>query len=324
MISKDDLRPYLPGRLWDGTVPELPNHYRGKVRDNYELGDGSRLIVATDRLSAFDRAITAVPLKGQVLTQISRFWFEQTADVCPNHVLAWPDPNVVLCRQLKMLPIELVVRDYMTGTTSTSLWTQYRAGGRTLYGHDFPDGLTENQALGRTLITPTTKAPADGHDAPLTADEILQQGLLSPADWEEVSALALALFARGKALAAERGLILVDTKYEFGWDEDGHIVLGDEIHTPDSSRYWKAGSYAERFAAGEAPERLDKDSIRTWVSARCDPYREPVPEIPDEVVLDAAVVYASVYETMTGQALALPDPGQPVIERIRANLEGWF
>jgi phosphoribosylaminoimidazole-succinocarboxamide synthase len=321
MISKDVLAPYLKGRLWDATLPELPNHYRGKVRDNYDLPGGRRLIIASDRLSAFDRVLTAVPLKGQSLTRISRFWFEATADLCANHVLDWPDPNVVLCRRLKMLPVEIVVRDYLTGTTSTSLWTQYKAGGRLLYGHALDDGLVENQKLPATLITPTTKADAAGHDEPLTAEEIVEEGLLSEADWATVCRLAMDLFARGREIAAARGLILVDTKYEFGWDLEGRIVLGDEIHTPDSSRYWRSESYAGRFAAGQPPERFDKDTIRTWVTARCDPYREPIPEIPDEVVLDAAAVYASACETLTAESLELPDPAEPVLERIRRNLQ---
>ncbi len=294
------------------------------MRENYDLPDGRRLIIATDRLSAFDRILTAVPLKGQVLTDLSRFWFEATADVCPNHVLDWPDPNVVLCRRLNMLPIELVVRDYLTGTTSTSLWKMYAAGRREMYGHRFDEGLREHQKLAQTLITPTTKADLGGHDEPLSAQEILDRGLLSRADWEEVSALALALFARGRALAAKRGLILVDTKYEFGWNAEGRIVLADEIHTPDSSRWWRAASYEARLAAGQPPERLDKDTVRAWVAARCDPYRDEIPAIPDEVVLEAGAVYATAYETLTGRFIALPDPAEPPLERIRRNLEPFF
>lgn len=324
MLTRAQLAPYLAGRLWDPDLAELPGHYRGKVRDNYDLADGTRLILASDRLSAFDQVITAVPLKGQMLTAVSRFWFEATADLCPNHVLGWPDPNVVHCRRLKMLPVEVVVRDYLTGTTSTSLWTRYRAGARRLYGHELPEGLVENQKLPATLITPTTKADAGGHDEPLSEAEILERGLLSEQDWSTVARLALALFERGRAMAAERGLILVDTKYEFGWDADGAIVLGDEVHTSDSSRYWRAGSYAARFEAGQPPERLDKDSIRTWVTDRCDPYREPIPEIPDEVVLDAGVVYAEAAETLTGRPIDLPDPDEPVMRRVRRNLKAWL
>ena len=324
MMTADDLRPFLANRLWEAAIPELPGRYRGKVRENYDLGDGTRLIIATDRLSAFDRELTAVPLKGQVLTGLSRFWFEATADVCPNHVLGWPDPNVVLCRRLKMLPIELVVRDYLTGTTSTSLWRMYQAGGRELYGHRFADGLREHQKLERTVITPTTKADAGGHDEPLSGAEILERGLLGAADWAQVQALALGLFERGRQMAAERGLILVDTKYEFGWDAEGAIVLADEIHTPDSSRYWRAPTYEARLAGGQAPERLDKDAIRTWVSARCDPYREAVPLIPDDVVLEAGVVYASAFEIISGRRPEPPDPAEPPLERIRRNLRGWF
>ena len=324
MITAEALRPYLTTRLWEAAIPELPGRYRGKVRENYDLTDGRRLLIATDRLSAFDRELTAVPLKGRLLTSLSRFWFEATADVCPNHVLGWPDPNVVLCRRLDMLPIELVVRDYLTGTTSTSLWTMYAAGRREMYGHGFPEGLREHQKLDATLITPTTKADAGGHDAPLSGEEVVQRGLLSPSDWEQVCALALALFERGRSLAAERGLILVDTKYEFGWDPQGRIVLADEIHTPDSSRFWRAGSYAERIAAGLAPERLDKDQIRAWVAARCDPYREPVPPIPDEVVLETGAAYLAAFETLAGRPFDLPDPDEAPLDRIRRNLAGFF
>lgn len=324
MITADALRPYLKTRLWEAAIPELPGRYRGKVRENYDLGAGRRLIIATDRLSAFDRELTAVPLKGRVLTGLSRFWFEATVDICPNHVLDWPDPNVVLCRRLKMLPIELVVRDYLTGTTSTSLWTMYAQGRRKMYGHRFAEGLREHQRLDHTLITPTTKAEAGGHDAPLSPAEVVGRGLLGPADWDQVSALALAVFERGRAMAAARGLILADTKYEFGWDSEGRIVLADEIHTPDSSRFWRAASYPTRLGAGLAPERLDKDQIRAWVAARCDPYAEPVPPIPDDVVLDTGAAYAEAFETLTGHALSLPDPDEAPLERIRRNLADFL
>ena len=310
--------------LSDATIPELPNHYRGKVRDNYDLPGDVRILIASDRVSAFDRNLAAIPFKGQVLTQIARFWFEATRDICPNHVIEYPDPNVVVGRRLDMLPVEMVVRDYLAGTTSTSILSMYRKGERRLYGVTFPDGMRDNQKLDHTIITPTTKAPQSGHDEPLTPEDIIAQGLLTPARWEEVSALALALFARGREMAARRGLILVDTKYEFGFDRDGHIVLADEIHTPDSSRYWMADSYPRRFAAGERPESLDKDHIRNWVAARCDPYREAIPDIPPDVVLEAAGIYIKAFETVTGQAFALPDLTIPVLARIRANLGKYF
>jgi phosphoribosylaminoimidazole-succinocarboxamide synthase len=321
VIKAAMLAAYLKGVLQDATIPELPNHYRGKVRDNYDLPDGRRIIIATDRLSAFDRIIAAIPLKGQVLTQIARFWFDATSDVCPNHVIEYPDPNVLVCRRLAIMPVEIVVRDYLTGTTGTSIWPMYRAGRRDIYGIRFPDGLRENQKLPSTIITPTTKAVDGGHDEPLTPDEITGRGLLTPEQWGTVTELALGLFARGREIAAERGLILVDTKYEFGFDAAGRIVLGDEIHTPDSSRYWLAASYEQRFASGQAPESLDKDVLRRWVSERCDPYREPIPAIPREVVLEAAQIYVGVYETITGESFVIPSaPDTPVLARIRANL----
>src|SRR5919206_1193284 len=236
-MNTADLAPHAHQVLDDATLPELPNHYRGKVRDNYDLPDGRRIIIATDRLSAFDRAIAAIPFKGLVLTQIARFWFDQTAELCPNHVIAYPDPNVLLCRRLDILPVEVVVRDYLAGTTATSIWSMYKAGRREIYGFQFPDGLRENEKLPQTIITPTTKARDGEHDEPVTAKEIVGRGLLTPAQWAEITERALALFARGRDIAAARGLILVDTKYEFGLDRGGQIVLADEIHTPDSSRY---------------------------------------------------------------------------------------
>jgi phosphoribosylaminoimidazole-succinocarboxamide synthase len=310
--------------LADATIPELPNHYRGKVRDNYNLADGRRIIIATDRLSAFDRIIAAIPLKGQVLTQIARFWFDATGDICRNHVLEYPDPNVLVCRRLSIMPVEIVVRDYLTGTTATSIWPMYRSGQREIYGLHFPDDLRENEKLPATITTPTTKAFEGGHDEPLTVGEIVARKLLEPRQWETVSCLALALFARGRDIAAQHGLILVDTKYEFGFDADGAIVLADEIHTPDSSRYWLAESYLRRFEAGEAPETLDKDFVRRWVTARCDPYRDPIPPIPREVVAEAARLYIEVFETITGRSFDFPDPAVPVLDRIRVNLARYF
>lgn len=311
--------PVLP----DATIPELPNHYRGKVRDNYDLPDGRRVIVASDRLSAFDRILAAIPYKGQVLTQTARFWFDRTADICPNHVLEYPDPNVVVGRRLDILPVEIVVRDYLAGTTGTSILTLYKQGQRTMYGHVFPDGLRDNQRLPQPIITPTSKAFDAGHDEPMTPDEILAQGLLTREQWDTVSAYALALFARGQALAAERGLILVDTKYEFGTDADGRIVLADEIHTADSSRYWMADTYPAKFAAGERPDSFDKDFVRSWVAARCDPYADAIPAIPAELIADTSKVYIRAFEMITGQAFTPPPGDEPVLDRIRRNLEPY-
>jgi phosphoribosylaminoimidazole-succinocarboxamide synthase len=315
-----EIRAHAHRVLLDATIPELPNHYGGKVRDNYDLPDGRRVIIATDRLSAFDRILCAVPFKGQVLTQTARFWFEATRDVCPNHVLDYPDPNVVIARHLDILPVEIVVRDYLTGTTVTSVLTLYKAGHREMYGIRLPDGLRNNQRLPHPILTPTSKAFDGGHDAPLTPAEIISRGLATAAQWAQLSDYALTLFARGQVMAAERGLILVDTKYEFGTDADGRIVLADEIHTPDSSRYWRADSYATRFAAGEQPESFDKDFVRNWVAARCDPYRDAIPAIPEDLVLATAAIYIQAFETITGQTFHLPDDNGPVLDRVRANL----
>jgi phosphoribosylaminoimidazole-succinocarboxamide synthase len=216
------------------------------------------------------------------------------------------------------------VRDYLTGTTATSIWPIYEAGQRLIYGIPFPDGLRQNQKLPATIITPTTKAGDGEHDEPLTADEIVQHGLLTPAQWREVARLASALFARGREIARERGLILVDTKYEFGFDRAGRIILADEIHTPDSSRYWLADSYERRFAAGEPPEPLDKDFLRRWVIARCDPYRDPIPPIPRDVILEAARRYIEAFETLTGREFVMPPSDPPAMARIRANLSRYL
>ena len=311
--------------LSDATIPELPNHYRGKVRDNYDIPGGRRIIVASDRLSAFDMILTALPYKGAVLTQTARYWFEATKDICPNHVIEYPDPNVVVAKHLTILPVEIVVRDYLAGTTSTSVLSIYNKGERTMYGVTLPDGLRANQKLPETIITPTTKADQGGHDAPLSPAEIVEKGLLSAAQWRELSEKALALFARGRELAAKRGLILVDTKYEFGLDEAGNIILADEIHTPDSSRYWFAETYEARLKAGERPDSFDKDFIRAWVAARCDPYKDPIPEIPGELVLQAAGIYIQAYEMITGESFASLNVGTgPVLERIRGNLKSYF
>lgn len=324
MVNKAALGAYAGYVLEDATIPELPNHYRGKVRDNYDLPDGRRIIIASDRISAFDRNLAAIPLKGQVLTQTARFWFEATADICPNHVIEYPDPNVLVGRRLTILPVEIVVRDYLAGTTGTSILSLYKKGEREMYGIRLPDGMRDNEKLPQTIITPTSKAFHGGHDEPLTPAEIVGQGLLSQEQWQTVSDYALALFAKGRAMARERGLILVDTKYEFGIDESGTIRIADEIHTPDSSRYWFAESYQERFEAGERPESFDKDFIRTWVVARCDPYKDEVPAIPQDVVLEAARVYIDAFERITGQSFALPPTDVPVLERVRGNLKGYF
>lgn len=314
----------LPPPLRQAVIPELPGHYSGKVRENYDLPDGRRILVATDRLSAFDIILACIPAKGQVLTATARHWFERTADICPNWVESYPDPNAVIGRRLDILPVEFVIRGYLAGTTGTSVLTQYKAGARDLYGLRFPDGLRDNQALPAPIVTPTSKAVDGAHDAPLTPHEIIERGLVSPAQWDEATALAFALFARGQSMAAGRGLILADTKYEFGTDAEGRIVLADEIHTPDSSRYWRAATYQARFEAGGKPESFDKDFVRNWVAARVDPYRDPIPDIPQDLIDATARVYIEAYETITGETFVPPDPKQDVLARIRANLARYF
>jgi phosphoribosylaminoimidazole-succinocarboxamide synthase len=310
-------------------IPELPNPYFGKVRDCYDLPatatePARRILISSDRISAFDRILAAIPYKGQVLTQLARWWFDRTADICPNHVLAYPDPNVVIGKHVTILPVEVVVRGYLAGTTSTSVLTQYKAGLRHMYGHTLPDGLRDNQVLPAAIITPTSKAFDGGHDEPLTADEIIAQGLLTAAQWAEVSAKALALFARGQKMAAERALILVDTKYEFGLDAEGQILIADEIHTPDSSRYWIASGYQAAFEAGTRPPSFDKDVIRSWVGARCDPYKDPIPEIPAEMIEKTSRVYIDAYEQITGEPFVPDLSGETPLARVRANLAPWF
>ena len=239
-------------------------------------------------------------------------------------MLEYPDPNVVLARRLDILPVEIVVRGYLAGTTGTSILTMYKAGQREMYGMRLPDGMKDNQRLPEPVITPTSKAFDGGHDEPLTPRAILSQGLLTEVQWRTLSDYALALFARGQAMAQERGLILADTKYEFGTDASGQIILADEIHTPDSSRYWFAASYVDRFARGERPESFDKDFVRSWVAARCDPYKDEIPEIPAEIVLQTADVYIRAFETITGRKFELPPAGEMPLERIRRNLRAFF
>jgi phosphoribosylaminoimidazole-succinocarboxamide synthase len=314
----------LSRTLPQARIPELPNPYFGKVRDCYDLPDGTRLLISSDRISAFDQILAVIPWKGQVLTQLARYWFEKTADIAPNHVISYPDPNVVLGRKLTILPVEIVVRGYLAGSTSTSILTQYKAGTRQMYGHHLPDGLRDNQALPQAIITPTSKAFDGGHDEPLTAQEIVETGLLSQKQWDEVSDKALALFACGQQMAADRGLILVDTKYEFGADADGTILLADEIHTPDSSRYWIASGYDAAFRDGTRPPSFDKDVIRSWVVARCDPYSQPIPDIPPEIIEKTARVYIEAYEAITGQTFVPDASGATPLDRVRANLAQFF
>ncbi len=307
-----------PNVFADAALLPLPNHYPGKVRDVFDLQDGRLVFVTTDRLSAFDRNITLVPYKGEILNRITRFWFEKTADILGNHVLSYPDPNVMIGKKLKMLPIEVVVRRYMTGSTGTSIWMKYQNGEREMYGHTFPDGMVKNQKLPENIVTPTTKGK---DDIPVSGKEIVDRKMVEPELWKEVEDKALKLFARGQEIAAKLGLILVDTKYEFGLDKNGKLCLADEIHTPDSSRYWIAKTYEERFRAGQDPDSLDKEFARLWLAARMkDTKNDPLPEITPADNENFSRKYIELYERVTGETFVPTDPEMPVLERIRKNL----
>jgi phosphoribosylaminoimidazole-succinocarboxamide synthase len=297
---------------------QLGKPYKGKVRDNYSGPDGVRTIIVTDRISAFDRNVGTLPLKGQMLNYIAAWWFERTRHLAPNHVISVPDPNAMRVHECTPLPVEMVVRGYLTGTTSTSIWVHYQGGARTFCGHDLPEGMRQHQKLPKPLLTPSTKAAHGHHDVSASRAEILKLTQMSPADFDAAADMALALFAFGQKVAAERGLILVDTKYEFGKTRDGRIVVIDEIHTPDSSRYWLAKSYEERFVAGQNPESFDKDNVRRWLGEQGFKGDGPVPIVPDDVRVTASEKYLGAIEALTGESF-VPDL-EPALPRLRKNL----
>jgi len=297
----------------------LPGKESGKVRDWYPLDGGRRLIVTTDRLSAFDRVLAAVRYKGQVLNQLSAWWFENTADIIGNHLLSLPDPNAAVVREVAPLPIEVIVRGFITGVTATALWYRYSLGERSIYGYDFPEGLQKNRPLPSAIITPTTKGGPTGHDERLTCAEVVEQGYLDKASWDTVSKAALALFARGQKRAAEAGLVLVDTKYEFGRASDGSIILIDEVHTPDSSRYWQAETYDARLTAGLEPESFDKEFVRLAYAKLGYRGDGPIPAVPDSLWQETSDLYRTAYEKITGTKF---QPGDyPVDPRLERNLK---
>lgn len=312
MIDRRLLIEAIPHCLTATDLP-LSAKYPGKVRDTYDLGDGRLLLITTDRQSGFDRMLGAVPFKGQVLNRTSLYWFEKTAHIIGNHVLQSPHANALVARKCRVLPIEFVVRGYMTGSTDTSIWTQYRNGVRMFCGHALPEGLSKNEKLRENIVTPTTKETQ--HDRPITADEILAEGWLTAGEWNFTSEKALEMFAFGQEMAAARGLILVDTKYEFGVTDGGEIILIDEIHTPDSSRYWLSDSYESRLAAGLEPDMIDKEFFRLWFRERCDPYKDAVlPVPPDELIAELASRYIQLFEAITGTTFE-PDvrPLEPTV-----------
>ena len=301
---------------------ELPlaDRRSGKVRVSYEWSPTERLFVTTDRLSAFDRVVASIPHKGQVLNQLSEWWFRSTSTIVENHLVASPDPNLLIARSAIALPVEVIVRGHITGVTTTSLWRQYHEGARTIYGHRLPEGLRKNTALPTPLVTPTTKAVAGGHDEPLTGADVVRRGLVEPRLWGEVIEAALRLFAEGRRVADAAGLILADTKYEFGRAVDtGELLVIDELHTPDSSRYWIADSYEHRFETGDEPESLDKENVRRALLELGYDGDGPAPELGTEVIEATSRRYVDAFERITGGRFVAGD--QPADDRIRALVE---
>lgn len=309
--------------LRDTDFPWLGKKYTGKVRDVYEQKD-RLILITTDRHSSFDRIIAHVPHKGQVLNQITAFWMEQTKDIVPNHILAVPDSNVTVGKKCAPVRVEAVMRGYLTGVTDTAIWTRYSKGMREFGGVVLPDGMKKNQKLPAPIFDPTTKE--EKHDRSLTSDEMVAEGFITKELFETLKQTALALFARGQEVATKRGLILVDTKYEFGLDGlsagGGTLTLIDEIHTPDSSRYWQLDSYGERFGKGEEPQYFDKEFLRLWFKEHSDPYKDAqLPPAPVELVEELSNRYIRMYEQLTGKGFK---PGEtPLLARIEKNLSAY-
>ena len=298
------------------------NKKTGKVRDQY--GAGNKIVlITTDRQSAFDRILAAIPFKGQVLNQTSAWWFKKTDHIIANHLVEMPDPNVIVAKKCKVIPIEFVVRGYITGSTSTSLWTVYNNGDREYCGNNLPEGLIKNQKLNDNMLTPTTKE--EDRDRPISPEKIIKEGWMTKEDWAYCSKVALDLFSFGQKIASENGMILVDTKYEMGVDELGNILLIDEIHTPDSSRYWIKNTYEQRMADGVEPENIDKEFLRLWFVDNCDPYNDDqLPPAPEDLVVELSNRYIYLYETITGERFPMPIEGEPIKNRIINNLKEYI
>jgi phosphoribosylaminoimidazole-succinocarboxamide synthase len=301
--------------------PELGRLIRGKVRDSY-VRDGQRIMIATDRLSCFDVVVGTIPFKGQVLNQLAAFWFEQTREIAPNHLVSVPDPVVSVVRECELIPVEFVYRAYLTGSSGTSIWFAYERGDREYCGHRLPDGMHKHEPLAEPLLTPTTKAEQGEHDEPISRQELVERGVLSEELYDRAAELTGRLFAAGRSWAESRGLILVDTKYELGLSSEGELVVIDEIHTPDSSRYWYRDTYDQAMSQGRDPQALDKEYVRRWLSSQGWRGDGPHPTLSDQVVCEAARRYIETFETVTGAGF---EPStDPPLERIRRNLAGFF
>jgi len=321
MLTKQVIAAQIPLVLTGTNFTNLGARYEGKVRDNYTQ-NGKRILITTDRLSAFDKVIANIPFKGQVLNALTKFWFENTKDICPNYILEYPDPNVIVGEECEPLMVEMVVRGYITGSTTTSAWYNYERGVRSFGGNLLPEGLKKNQKLATPIITPTTKAAHGDHDRNITPEQIVAEGLLSQADWDTLAKYALALYNRGVEIAAKQGVILVDTKYEFGRTKDGRIVVIDEIHTPDSSRFWISATYEERLARGEEPENINKEFLRLWLANKGYLGEGEMPAIPEEVIIETAEKYIQAYEMITGQSFVAVNENP--LARIEQNLKPYF
>jgi phosphoribosylaminoimidazole-succinocarboxamide synthase len=314
MLATEQIRAELGNTLGKSDF-KLPNKYEGKVRDNYSLPGGKRLIVTTDRISCFDHIVGSVPFKGQVLNQIAAFWFDHTKFIVKNHMVDVPDPNVMVVKECKALPVEVIVRGYITG----SLWRDYKSGKRDIYGIKFPEGMMHQQPFDMPILTPSTKAEHGGHDVPITPQEIVGKKLVDRETWKKVEIAALKLFDHGTEILARQNLILVDTKYEFGL-LDGEVVLIDEIHTPDSSRFWYLDTYKQLFEEGKEQKQMDKEYVRQWlINERNWMGDGPIPGLSDEVRIEAARRYIEVYEQMTGKEFSWHRGN--VLQRVTENLK---
>ena len=320
MISEQKLKQQLKYTL-DKTDFKIGKKYEGKVRDNYIL-DGKRIIITTDRISAFDRVLCSLPFKGQVLNQTAAFWFEKTRHIIPNHVIEVPDPNVLLAKECRLIPVEMVVRGYLTGVTTTSAWYNYERGARNFCGNMLPDGMKKDEKFRKPIITPSTKAEKGLHDESVSGDEIIKRGLVDEKVYRKMEKTALELYSFGNKYLSKNNLILVDTKYEFGLDKSGNLMLIDEMHTPDSSRFWIRDTYDEKFSRGQEPDKLDKEYVRQFLAKKGFVGDGKIPEIPDDIKIEAARRYIKAYDMITGKGFK--EEVGDVKERIRKNLKKFL